>query len=82
MDTLYVYYVLQTDSMLPKWLGELDGRSNSFLNTTTISTMGSIANAGESESENESDNESNDGGDDSSEDYSDDDSTANVDDMK
>ena len=48
MDKLY-FYVLQTDSMLPKWLGDLDGRSNSFLNIATIDRMEHIARAGNSE---------------------------------
>ena len=61
MDKLY-FYVLQTDEMLPKWLTELDSRSNSFLNTTTISRMGNIASAGESD--NESDDSDDEGSDD------------------
>ena len=69
MDKLY-FYVLQTDEMLPKWLSELDSRSNAFLNTTSITTMENVALAGES------DNESDDSDDDS--DDSDDDSIGNV----
>jgi hypothetical protein len=87
MDKLY-FYVLQTDSMLPKWLGELDGCANSFLTTSTITRMGSVAMVGESESEseNKSDDDSDeedgvDSGEDS-DDESDNDGTANVDEVK
>jgi hypothetical protein len=79
MDKLY-FYVLQTDSMLPKWLGDLDGRSNSFLNITTIDRMGNIARAGDSEDESDADSgdESNEENDADSEDgnYSSDDNDA------
>ncbi len=68
MDKLY-FYVLQTDLMLPKWLSELDGWSNTFMNIETINRMGSVATAGES------DKESND---DSDEDSNDDDATGNI----
>ena len=68
MDKLY-FYVLQTDLMLPKWLSELDGRSNTFMNIETIDRMGSDATAGKS------DKESND---DSDEDSNDDDATGNI----
>ena len=83
MDKLY-FYVLQTDSMLPKWLGELDGCANSFLTTSTITRMGSVAMAGESESENKSNNDSDEEeGVESGEDSDDDnDGTANVDVVK
>ncbi len=54
MDKLY-FYVLQTDSMLPKWLGDLDGRSNSFLNIATIDRIGHIARAGDSEDDSNAD---------------------------
>jgi hypothetical protein len=85
MDKLY-FYVLQTDLMLPKWLGELDGCANSFLTTSTITRMGSVAMVGESESENKSDDDSDeedgvDSGEDS-DDESDNDGTANVDEVK
>ena len=50
MDKFY-FYVLQTDLMLPKWLGDLDGRSNSFLKVTTINRMGKVARPGDSEDE-------------------------------
>ena len=85
MDKLY-FCMLQMDSMLPKWLGELDGCANSFLTTSTITRMGSVATAGESESENESDNDSDeeegvDSGEDSDDD-SDNDGTTNVDVVK
>jgi hypothetical protein len=55
MDKLY-FDVLQTDSMLPKWLGDLDGRSNSFLNIATINRMGNIVRAGDSEDESNANN--------------------------
>jgi len=83
MDKLY-FYVLQTDSMLPKWLGELDGCANSFLTTSTITRMGSVAMAGKSESEKKSNNDSDEEeGVESGEDSDDDnDGTANVDVVK
>ena len=68
MDKLY-FYVLQTDPMLPKWLSELDGRSNTFIKIAAINRMGSVATAGKS------DKESND---DSDEDSNDDDATGNI----
>jgi hypothetical protein len=41
MDNLY-FYVLQTNSILPKWLGELDGRTSTFLTKQTITAMSNV----------------------------------------
>jgi hypothetical protein len=38
MDKLY-YYVLQTDRMLPKWLGKVE-KSTNFLTPNMIAAMG------------------------------------------
>ena len=59
MDKLY-YYVLQTDAMLPKYLGDLEGHSNGFLTSETIASMMSVPSAGDSDSE-ENDDSSDDG---------------------
>jgi hypothetical protein len=68
MDKLY-FYVLQTDSMRPKWLSELDGQSNTLINIETINRIGSVAMAGESDKESD---------DDGDEDINDDDATGNI----
>jgi hypothetical protein len=62
MDKLY-FYMLQTDIMLPKWLGELDEHSSNFLTQTTVRVMGNIQSAGDS-----SDSEGDDGSEDDSKD--------------
>jgi hypothetical protein len=59
MDKLY-YYVLQTDAMLPKYLGDLEGHSNGFLTSETIASMMSVPSAGDSDSE-DNDDSSDDG---------------------
>ncbi len=56
MDKLY-FYMLQTDLMLPKWLSELDGRSNTLMNIATINRMSSVATAGESDKESNDDSD-------------------------
>jgi hypothetical protein len=53
MDKLYSYK-LQTDCMLPKWLGEVE-KSTSFLTPNMIATMGQVQSAGVSDSESEDD---------------------------
>ena len=54
MDKLY-FYVLQTDAMLPKYLGDLDKHSNGFLSLATIASMVSVPLAGDSDSEDNDD---------------------------
>ncbi len=49
MDKLY-YYVLQTDCMLPKWLGEVE-KSTNFLTPNMIAAMGRVQSVGVSDSE-------------------------------
>jgi hypothetical protein len=82
MGKLY-FYVLQTDLMLPKWLSELDGRTNTFMNITTRDRMGSVATAGESDKESNDDSDKYSNNDDATKDIVDDnntdDSTANKD---
>ncbi len=53
MDKLY-YYVLQTDRMLPKWLGKVE-KSTNFLTPNMIAAMGWVQSAGVSDSESEDD---------------------------
>jgi hypothetical protein len=53
MDKLY-YYVLQTDCMLPKFLGEVE-KSTNFLTPNMIAAMGRVQSAGVSDLESEDD---------------------------
>ncbi len=55
-----IWTVLQTDAMLPKYLGDLEGHSNGFLTSETIASMMSVPSAGDSDSEDD-DNSSDDG---------------------
>ena len=64
MDKLY-FYVLHTDAMPYKYLGDLDNHTNRFLSTATIASMSSVQLAGDSDSE---DNENSDNEDDEVED--------------
>jgi len=59
MDKLY-YYVLQTDDMLLKYLGDLEKHSNGFLSLETIASIMSVPSAGDSDSE-DNDDSSDDG---------------------
>ena len=57
MDKLY-FYTLQTDIMLPKYLGELEKQSNYFLTATTARVICNIQSAGDSSgSDNDEDDE-------------------------
>ena len=57
MDKLY-FYTLQTDIMLPKYLGELEKQSNYFLTATTARVICNVQSAGDSSgSDNDEDDE-------------------------
>ena len=66
MDKLY-FYVLQTDAMLPEYLGDLGNHTNRFLSTATITSMASVQLAGDSDCDSE-DNDNSDDEDDEVED--------------
>ena len=52
------FYTLQTDIMLPKYLGELEKQSNYFLTATTARVICNVQSAGDSSvSDNDEDNE-------------------------